>query len=127
MHRLESESLIWMTTVRPDGTPQASLVWFLWRGDHLLVYSRDSARVRNVAANPRVALNFNNNRTGGAVATFTALATRNDRVPPVFAHADYLAKYADDIARIGHTPESFSEAYPVPIEVAPTSVRAWGN
>ncbi len=125
--RLETEPLIWMTTVRVDGTPQSSLVWFLWEGNQILVYSRRSSRVRNLTENPRVALNFNSNDSGGAVATFTGTAEIDETRSPVPENPDYLEKYAADITRIGHTPSSFAEAYPVPVVVTLETIRAWGN
>ena len=38
--RLEQELIIWLTTVRVDGTPQPSPVWFLWADQSLLIYSQ---------------------------------------------------------------------------------------
>ena len=38
--RLHDERLAWLTTVRRDGTPQPTLVWYLWEGDGFLLYSR---------------------------------------------------------------------------------------
>ena len=125
--RLEEEAHTWMTTVRPDGTPQSSLVWFLWDGEEMLIYSRESSRVRNLEENPRVSLNFNSNDRGGAVATFTADAAIDRTRAPAFQNEAYVAKYAAHIPRIGKTPESFSEAYPVPIVARLRSMRAWGN
>jgi PPOX class probable F420-dependent enzyme len=57
--RLRSEQILWLTTVRADGQPQASPVWFLWDGTTLLVFSRpDAQKLRNLAANPRVAVHL---------------------------------------------------------------------
>lgn len=125
--RLETETLIWMTTVRSDGTPQSSLVWFLWDGERLLIYSRQSSRIRNVADNPNVALNFNSNAQGGAVVTITGIAVVDESQPPVTENENYLEKYGSDITRIGHTPSSFADAYPIPMIVTLATVRAWGN
>lgn len=93
----------------------------------MLVYSRRSSRIRNLEDHPMVALNFNSNTGGGAVATFTGTARVDVTQPPVPEHGEYLRKYRNDIARIGHTPESFAEAYPVPVVVTLATVRAWGN
>jgi PPOX class probable F420-dependent enzyme len=58
--RLRSEEMIWITTVRADGQPQTSAVWFHWDGaDFLLVSQPTSPKVRNIEANPRVSLNLN--------------------------------------------------------------------
>ncbi len=127
LRRLEDEKLMWLTTVTSDGTPQSSLVWFLWEGGSVLVYSRESSRVRNLTTADRVAFNFNSNERGGAVATFTGAARIDRTVASAAENPAYVEKYEVEISRIGHTPESFSEAYPVPIVIELESVRAWGN
>ena len=38
--RLRDEYLVWLTTVRADGLPQPSPVWFLWDGETVLIYSQ---------------------------------------------------------------------------------------
>ncbi len=64
--RLREELIVWLTTVRADGQPQTSPVWFLWDGETFLIYSRpDAARLRNIAANRRVSLNLDGNGRGG--------------------------------------------------------------
>jgi len=63
---LREEIVIWMTTVTPAGSPLPMPVSFLWDGAvSVVMYSRPGARVRNIEANPRVALNFH----AAAVAT----------------------------------------------------------
>jgi PPOX class probable F420-dependent enzyme len=58
--RLRRELMIWITTVRADGQPQTSAVWFHWDGSGFFVVSQPAApKVRNIAANPRVSLNLN--------------------------------------------------------------------
>ena len=37
--RLETELIGWLTTINPDGQPQSSPIWFLWRDGEVLVYS----------------------------------------------------------------------------------------
>ncbi len=122
--RLEEELVIWMTTVSSDG-PQSSPVWFLLDGDELLVYSLDSARVRNIATTPAVAVNLNSNRYGGHVLTMEGVARIDDGALAADHNEPYVAKYRDRIAAAGWTPESFARDYPVPIRIAITKVRAW--
>jgi PPOX class probable F420-dependent enzyme len=56
---LREDQVAWLTTVTPTGAPMPSAIWFLWDGDEsVLMYSMDSPRVRNIEANPRVALGF---------------------------------------------------------------------
>jgi hypothetical protein len=35
--RLRSDEMIWLTTVRADGQPQTSAVWFHWDGTDFLL------------------------------------------------------------------------------------------
>jgi len=63
--RLDEEVVAWLTTVRPDGQPQSSIVWFLRDGDDLLIYSQENAgKLRNIAANPKVAFNLRSDEHG---------------------------------------------------------------
>ncbi|MQA86406.1 MAG: hypothetical protein GEV03_17675 [Streptosporangiales bacterium] len=46
-----------LATVRPDGSPQSSVMWFEWDGEHLkFTHTRTRQRFRNPAAEPRVAI-----------------------------------------------------------------------
>jgi PPOX class probable F420-dependent enzyme len=91
--RLNDEVVIWLTTVRADGTPQPSLVWFWWDGEEFLIYSRPAVpKLANIAANPRVALNLNSIGDGG-VAIFSGEARLDPTAPPSHLHAEYLPKY----------------------------------
>ena len=52
---LDGERVVWLSTVRPDGTPHLVPTWFLWDGEALLVWSKPNAvKVRNLRANPRL-------------------------------------------------------------------------
>ncbi len=124
--RLDSELIIWMTTVRPNGQPQSSAVWFLVDGDEVLVYSKpDVAKVRNIEANPRVALNLDGNGMGGDVVTLEGRARIEPSQPAAHEIPAYVAKYAERISRNGWTPESFAADYSVPIRIEVTRSRAW--
>lgn len=106
--RLSTALIGWLTTVSPAGRPQPSPVWFLWQGGDILVYSlADTARIRNIAANPLVSLNLDGDAPSAA------------EVP------EYLAKYAERFATYGWTPEWFAARYPVAIRIRPTRLRAW--
>jgi PPOX class probable F420-dependent enzyme len=99
-------------------------VWFLWDGgESVLVYSMPSARVRNLAANAQVSLNFDGDRRGGDIVVLSGTAVEESEVPPADANSAYLAKYAGSIERIGHTPESFAEKYCVQLRVRVTRIR----
>jgi PPOX class probable F420-dependent enzyme len=122
--RLREERVIWLTTVRPDLTPQPSLVWFLWEAGTLLIYSKpNTPKLRNIEQNPTVALNFDGNGRGGDVVVFTGTASIDRLAPSVDQVAAYAEKYASNIAGMNLTPASFGKAYSVPIRVILKSLR----
>ncbi len=125
--RLREERLIWLTTVRADGAPQTSLVWFLWDGDEFQIYSMaDKPKLRNIEHNPRVALNLNSDPFGGSVVVFGGEARVAPDASPAREHPAYLAKYRGIIVdRLGMSVDEFSDTYSVPIVVRPTSLREW--
>ena len=54
LERLATEKIGWLTTVTPDGQPQASAIWFLWEDGELLIYSHKRApRNGNIEDNPK--------------------------------------------------------------------------
>jgi PPOX class probable F420-dependent enzyme len=121
---LRADVVVWLTTVSRSGAPLPSPVWFLWDGDEsVLIYSMASARIRNLAANAHVSLNFDGDRHGGDIVVLSGTAVEQPDALPAYANSDYLAKYAASIERIGQTPHSFAEKYCVPLQVRITSIR----
>ena len=121
---LREEIVVWMTTVAPAGGPVPMPVWFLWDGNETVrVYSRRSARVRNIEANPHVSLNFAGDGGGGDIVVLSGTATADPALPPANEDADYVTKYRDHIARIGLTPETFALRYEIPVRIQLTRVR----
>ena len=123
--RLDSELIAWMTTVHPDGRPQTSPVWFLVERDEVLVYSADTVRVRNIGANPAVAMNLDGNGRGGDIVTWEGSARVVPGEPPASANEAYVTKYQAAMERNGWSPERFSELYPIAIRVRFERGRAW--
>jgi PPOX class probable F420-dependent enzyme len=123
MERLQSEQVIWLTTVSADGTPQPSPVWFLWDGQQILMYSMAKApKLRHIQANPNVALNFDSDE-GGDVVILTGQARIPESEPAANQTPAYLEKYREAIGEIGMNPESFAQAYSVPVRITPTRLR----
>lgn len=55
--RLARERIVWMCTLRPDGSPHVTPVWFVHRdGAWWVGTDGRSVKVRNVTADPRVSL-----------------------------------------------------------------------
>ena len=124
--RLDREPIIWLTTVRGNGQPQTSPVWFLRQGNELLVYSLpDTARVNNIRANPRVALNLDGNGRGGAIVTVEGTARIADELPAASESPEYVDKYREFMARNGWTPDVFAARYSTPIMVTMERGRSW--
>ena len=124
--RLAEEEVVWLTTVRADGTPQPSPVWFLWDGTALLIYSKpDTPKVRNITRHPRVALNFNSDEDGDNVVVFEGDAMVADQDPPADTVAAYIAKYREGLAGLNMTPEAFARDYSTALRVTPTKVRGF--
>ena len=124
--RLRAEPVAWLTTVRADGQPQSTPVWFLWDGETFLVYSQPGApKVGNVTANPRVSLHLNDDGTGDDVVSFEGAATVEPGTPRADRVEGYLAKYRAAIAALGYEPGPFARTYSTAIRVRPTRVRVW--
>jgi PPOX class probable F420-dependent enzyme len=116
--RLREELMGWLVTVTPAAAPLPVPVWFLWDGaTGLLIYSRpDTAKLRNIAANPRVAMHLDGNGSGGDIVIVSGRAHVGDG-PPADQVDEYVAKYSRLIAGNGWTPASFAADYAVPIRI----------
>ena len=122
--RLQEDYIIWLTTVSQDGTPQPNPVWFYWDGMALLIYSQPAAhKVRNIARNPRVSVNFQANDEGGDFVVLTGNASIDKKPPP--HNSRYIEKYREHIPKIGLTPESLAASYSVLIRVSPSKLRGF--
>lgn len=123
--RLREEHLLWLTTVRNDGMPLPTPVWYWWDGATFLIWSQPHAlKLRNIAANPLVALNFNTDPTGELFVVILGEATVDAQPAPAADRAAFLAKYADDMAHIGFTPARLDAEFSTLIRVRPTRIRA---
>ena len=123
---LESEHVIWLTTVGRNKTPQPRPVWFIWDGTSFLIYSQRKAhKIGQIAGCPRVSLNLNTDSEGHEVAVLTGEARVDPSTPPADKHSEYLEKYTKGIADLGMTPREFALDYSVAIRVTPTGLRGF--
>ncbi len=54
---LERPLFAHLATVRPDGSPQSSVMWFAWDGEVLrFTHTKSRQKFRNIERDPRVAL-----------------------------------------------------------------------
>jgi PPOX class probable F420-dependent enzyme len=123
--RLREEKVIWLTTVDPANAPQPRPVWFHWDGSTLLIFSEpNKAKLRHIASNSRVAINFNTDEDGGDVIVLIGDAVVPGEFPPSRLTL-YLRKYGTRIEGLGMTREQFKSSYSVPILVTPKSMRGF--
>ena len=122
--RLRDEKIAWLTTVRGDGQPQSSPVWFLYTDGEIVVYSRATTqKVRNVRANPKVAVHLRDIDDGADVVSIEGDAVVDDSYPQAASIPEYIRKYRSMIADLRMDPTSFARAYSVPIRIRPLRVR----
>jgi PPOX class probable F420-dependent enzyme len=63
LDRLAQEKNVWLCTVRPDGSPHVTPVWFVFlRGSWWIGADGGSAKVRNIERYPRVSLALEDGR-----------------------------------------------------------------
>jgi PPOX class probable F420-dependent enzyme len=121
---LRGDRVVWLTTVSRGGAPVPSPVWFWWDGnDDVVVFSLpDTARTRNIEANPKVSLNFEGDGEGGDIVILSGRASL-EQGPPANLVAPYVKKYAWGFERLRVTPQQFAQRYSVPIRIRLTKVR----
>nr|MBN1228169.1 TIGR03667 family PPOX class F420-dependent oxidoreductase [Anaerolineae bacterium] len=122
--RLNSDRIIWLTTVDSKGRPQPRPVWFLWTGEEFLILSRpEGFKLRHIRQNPHVALNLDGDGQGGDIIVVLGEGQVVDKSPSESELEAFLAKYADGVRRLGLTPEQFKTRYKVHIWITPTGLR----
>jgi PPOX class probable F420-dependent enzyme len=98
-------------------------VGFLWdSGEVVSIYSQPGVRVRNIAANPKVTMNFDGDGHGGDIVVLAGIARVDTDVPCVDANPAPLEKYAAQIEQIGMTPASYAARFSIPIRIRLTRV-----
>jgi PPOX class probable F420-dependent enzyme len=124
--RLQTNLMAWLTTISPSGRPHTVPVWFLVQDDDtILIYSQPAkAKLRNIAANPHVALGLDVTDLGRDVIRFEGTATHVPGHPPADAVPAYLSKYLERIAAIFGTPERFARSFSEAILITPTHLHA---
>jgi PPOX class probable F420-dependent enzyme len=74
--RLRLDTTIWLNTVRPDGRPHAVVVWFLWDGEAIFIFSQPKKqKLRNLQHNPNVLLAVDNTYEGSDPIMIEGTAT----------------------------------------------------
>jgi PPOX class probable F420-dependent enzyme len=122
--RLQGNLMAWLTTVRPDGRPDTVPVWFLLREDGTIrVFTRAGKRkLVNIAANPHVSLGLDVTDIGRDIVRLTGTVRPDEDAAPADRDPAFRAKYAERMAAMFGTPESFAEQFPVALTITPDGV-----
>ena len=96
---MDEELVIWLTTVSSDGTPNPNPVWFCWDGSSFVIYTPpSSAKLKNIARNPRVSLNLAGSEAlGGDVVIFTGEAHTKEH--GTGADPGYVKKFLAEVSK----------------------------
>lgn len=122
---LAEERVVWLSTVRPDGTPHLVPTWFLWDGEALLVWSKPNAvKVRNLRANARLMVAVGDPRADFNVGLIEAGATLAEPATTPIPAA-FFAKYAAELAAAGLDDATFRQTYTQAVRIQPTRFVAW--
>jgi PPOX class probable F420-dependent enzyme len=124
--RLQTNLMAWLTTVNPAGRPDSVPVWFLMSDDNsILVYSQPGkAKLRNIDANPHVALGLDVTDIGRDIIRIEGTAVRAPDHLPADRVPEYVAKYTERIGAIFGTAERFAEAFSEAIVITPSRLHA---
>lgn len=123
--RLRSNLIAWLTTVRPDGQPVTVPVWFVLRDDEtILLYSRpDTAKLRNIAASPKVSLALDVTDIGRNIVRLEGTARQAHDQPSANQNPGYLAKYTERIGALFDTPEKFASLFSAAVIITPAKLH----
>jgi PPOX class probable F420-dependent enzyme len=121
--RLESDDVVWLTTVTDAGAPAPYPVWFVVDGDDIVVFSEPTTRrVHNIGQRPVVSLHFNSDPQGGDVWVLTGRAATTAGVKPSSAPG-YVDKYGTSIERdLQTTVAAIDATYDTEIRIRPERV-----
>jgi len=123
---LRTETVVWLSTVCPDGQPHLVPIWFSWDGATLLIASKPHAKkVTNLRANPAVMLALGEPDDDFDVGMIQGEAELVAEPAAAVLPAAHLAKYRSQMAAIGLTPEEFLRTYSQVIRIRPVRYLPW--
>jgi PPOX class probable F420-dependent enzyme len=123
---LETEPVIWLSSIRPDGAPHLIPTWFVWDGEAIVIRSKPHARkVRNLQHDPRAMLALGDADDDFDVGLLEATASISVESESGDLPAAFLTKYRERIAALGLTPEAFARTYSATIRLRPARALGW--
>jgi hypothetical protein len=120
--RMTEAKTYWIATTRPNGHPHVMPTWAVWHDDRLFFDgSPETRRMRNITANPHVAVHLED---GTQAVIVEGIAHEHGRPSPEFAErlaTLYSEKYAGD--GYAPAPDTWDEGGLYIVE--PTLALAW--
>ena len=115
--RLENARNIWVATVRPDGRPHLTPVWFVLEGDALYIcISPRSVKARNLSVNPKVACALED---GDSPVICEGAAAALEQPWPEAVRQGFKTRYDWDIAT--------DSDYGLVLEIRPEKWLTWND
>ena len=123
---LEDEPVVWLSTVRPDGSPHLVPIWFSWDGDSLLIASKPHARkIANIRTNPKVMLALGEPEQDFDVGLLEGTAEILEAPASEVLPLGHLRKYRDEMEAIGLTVAEYLATYSLVVRVRPSKFFPW--
>jgi PPOX class probable F420-dependent enzyme len=125
---LETEPVIWLSSIRADGAPHLVPTWFVWDGEAVIIRSKPHAKkVRNLAHDPRAMVALGDADDDFDVGLLEARAEVAVNGPSALEPlpAAFVDKYRARIAALGLTPAEFAATYSATIRLTPARALGW--
>jgi PPOX class probable F420-dependent enzyme len=123
---LEREPFVWLSTVRPDGSPHLVPIWFTWDGEALLIFSKpDAQKVLNLRAHPSTMLALGDAQADFDVGLIEARAELLDQPTCDLLPVAHLEKYAGRLAALGLDAKTYAATYSQAIRIVPADFLGW--
>ena len=120
--RMREAKNYWIATTRPNGHPHVAPTWAVWHDNRVYFDgSPETRRMRNLAANPRVAVHIED---GDHAVIVEGVVRAIDRPSPELG-VQLAALYAAKYAALGYAPEADSWNEGGLYVVEPTLALAW--
>ena len=121
--RLKKDLVIWLCTVGAGSQPHATLVWYWWDCESLLVYSVPGVKTRDIEGNPHVELHLNSDAAGSEMVRIDGTAEIVSRKQPADIDAAYVRKYRASLKALGYTWDQYASEYFIQIRIRPVRVH----
>ena len=110
--------MLWLTTIRRNGTPVSRPVWFVWDDPTIVVYTQPAARkVAQLLRSPLASVHLESGPEGDDVVVLDVRAEIVPDAAPPSSLPAYERKYADRIVGLGMTSAQYDAAFTTAIRL----------